>query len=49
MIYRKDVMDWLQQGIIKVHIGKKFALKDSIQAHKALEGRSTTGKVLLQP
>jgi NADPH2:quinone reductase len=34
---------------LKVHIGKKYKLEDVQQAHRDLEGRKTTGKVLLLP
>ena len=34
---------------LKVHIGKTYKLGDVQQAHRDLEGRKTTGKVLLVP
>ncbi len=34
---------------LDVRIGGRFALADAAEAHRALEGRRTTGKVLLQP
>jgi len=34
---------------LKLRIGAEFALKDAAEAHRALEGRKTTGKVLLNP
>ena len=34
---------------LKVHIGKKYKLEDAPQAQRDLEGRKTTGKVLLIP
>ena len=36
-------------GRLSVRIGATFALADAAQAHRALEGRRTTGKVLLVP
>ncbi len=36
-------------GAIKVLIGQKFALKDAAEAHRALEGRATTGSTVLVP
>lgn len=35
-------------GTLNVRIGARFALADAAEAHKALEGRATTGKVILQ-
>jgi NADPH2:quinone reductase len=34
---------------LKVHIGKKYKVEDAPQSHRDLEGRKTTGKVLLIP
>lgn len=36
-------------GTIKVEIGRTFALAEAAAAHRALEGRETTGSVLLLP
>lgn len=36
-------------GTLDVRIGATFPLADAAQAHRALEGRATTGKVLLIP
>ncbi len=36
-------------GELEVRIGERFALKDARSAHEALEGRRTTGKVILTP
>jgi len=32
-----------------VRVGAEFPLADAAEAHRALEGRRTTGKVLLRP
>lgn len=37
------------EGWLKVTIGRTFRLADAAEAHKALAGRLTTGKVLLLP
>jgi NADPH2:quinone reductase len=42
-----NIFRWIQSGELKLHIGHRFALKDARLAHDALEGRKTTGKVLL--
>ncbi len=39
----------LQSGTLKPEIGQRFALKDTADAHRALEGRATTGSTLLIP
>ena len=36
-------------GALKVQIGGTYALKDAASAHRALEARATTGKVVLTP
>ncbi|MDQ0826457.1 NADPH2:quinone reductase [Arthrobacter sp. B2I5] len=36
-------------GSLKVRIGARYALSQAAQAHRDLEGRKTTGKVLLVP
>jgi NADPH2:quinone reductase len=36
-------------GTLKVHIGQTYNLSDAQQAHRDLEARKTTGKVLLKP
>jgi NADPH2:quinone reductase len=42
-----DVFKWLEEGSIKVRIDRRFPLPDAAAAHRALEGRATTGKLLL--
>lgn len=44
-----DVLGWVASGELKVRLGAEFALRDAADAHRALEGRRTTGKVLLIP
>ena len=44
-----DLFEWLTAGELDVRIGAEFALADVREAHRALEGRRTTGKVLLVP
>ena len=44
-----DLFDVIQQGIVKVNIGQRFALKDAAQAHIVAESRQTTGSTLLIP
>lgn len=42
-----DLFEWIAQGQLDVRIGAGFPLADAADAHRALEGRRTTGKVLL--
>ncbi len=43
------VFGWQASGDLKVRIGATFPLAEAAEAHRALEGRRTTGKVLLAP
>jgi NADPH2:quinone reductase len=44
-----DVLGWIRDGKLKLRMEFEFPLKDVAEAHRALEGRKTTGKVLLIP
>jgi NADPH2:quinone reductase len=44
-----DVLTWVKDGVLEVRIGAEFPLERAADAHRALEGRETTGKVLLLP
>jgi NADPH2:quinone reductase len=44
-----DVLGWIASGKLKIRIGAEFPLANAADAHRALEGRKTTGKVLLLP
>jgi len=44
-----DVLKWIQSGSLKVRIEKTYALSTAPQAHRDLEGRKTSGKLLLLP
>jgi NADPH2:quinone reductase len=44
-----EVLGWVASGKLKVRIGAEFPLARASEAHDALEGRRTTGKVLLIP
>lgn len=44
-----DLFDWITAGTLDVHIGAEYPLEQAADAHRALEGRQTTGKVLLHP
>ncbi len=44
-----DVFGWVAEGSLNARIGATFALSEAAEAHRQLEGRLTTGKVLLVP
>jgi NADPH2:quinone reductase len=42
-----EIFGWVASGELKVRIGHRYPLAEAQQAHRDLEGRRTTGKVLL--
>ena len=44
-----DVFGWVLDGSLSVRIGAEYPLAEAAESHRALEGRRTTGKVLLLP
>ena len=44
-----DVLGWIRAGQLKLRIEQTFPLKDAGEAHRRLEGRQSTGKLLLVP
>ena len=44
-----EVFNWTATGKLKVRIDKTFPLAEAAEAHRQLEGRKTTGKVILLP
>ena len=42
-----DLFEWIAKGALDVRIGAEFSLAEAADAHRALEGRKTTGKVVL--
>jgi len=44
-----EVLSWLKSGTLKVRIEHEFSLVEAAEAHRALEARKTTGKLLLIP
>jgi len=44
-----EVLGWIKEGKITLRIEHQFPLAQAAEAHKALEGRKTTGKILLIP
>ncbi|NNF53754.1 MAG: quinone oxidoreductase [Acidimicrobiales bacterium] len=44
-----DIFRWIAAGELDVRIGARVPMQDAAEAHKLLEGRKTTGKVILIP
>lgn len=42
-----DVLRWIDEGKLKLRIEHTYSLFEAAQAHRDLEGRATTGKLLL--
>jgi len=45
----RDVLGWVADGTLTVRIDREYPLAEAAAAHRALEARQTTGKVLLIP
>ena len=45
----ESLFSWIGQNHLSVRIGGTYSLEDAGQAHRDLEGRKTTGKLLLIP
>ena len=43
------VFAWIAAGELVLRISAQFGLSDAAEAHRALQGRKTTGKVVLIP
>lgn len=46
---RTDLFNWIQEGKLEVRVGAEYPLAEAADAHRALEARRTTGKVLIVP
>lgn len=45
----RDVFRWVEDGSLKLRLAHTYPLADAAVAHRDLEGRKTTGKLLLLP
>src|SRR5918999_1375785 len=45
----ESLFSWIGQNNLNVHIGGTYELSEAEQAHRDLEGRKTTGKLILIP
>jgi NADPH2:quinone reductase len=43
----RDVFGWIAEGGLDVRIGGRYPLEEARRAHEDLEGRRTTGKLIL--
>lgn len=43
----EQVLDWIANGMVELRIGLKLPLEQAAEAHKRMEDRQTTGKILL--
>ena len=44
-----EIFEWMENGRLKVEIYRVYPLRDAAAAHRDLESRRTTGKLLLRP
>jgi NADPH2:quinone reductase len=45
----RSLFDVVKSGKVKIEVSARYKLADAAQAHRDLEGRKTTGSVILQP
>jgi NADPH:quinone reductase len=45
----RDVFTWIAEGRLDVRISARYPLEEARRAHEDLEGRRTTGKLVLTP
>ena len=45
----EEVLGWVADGRLDVRIGARYPLADARRAHEDLEGRRSTGKLVLLP
>jgi NADPH:quinone reductase len=45
----REIFTWVASAELTLRIGAEYPLRAAAEAHRALEGRRTTGKVLLRP
>ena len=45
----REIFAWVASAELSLRIGAEYPLREAAEAHRALEGRRTTGKVLLRP
>ena len=49
LLRAQECLDWVRTGVVKLNISLNLPLAEAAEAHWRLEGRQTTGKILLTP
>ena len=44
-----ELFDVVRSGAVRIEIDQRYPLREAVAAHRALEGRETTGSTILQP
>jgi NADPH2:quinone reductase len=44
-----DLFNWTASGKLRIRVDKVLPLSQAVEAHRLLEGRKTTGKIILVP
>ncbi len=45
----QEMLGWISSGNLKLIVGGSYPLQEAAEAHRALEARETTGKLILNP
>ena len=45
----RDLFQWIEAGKLRLQIYRQYSLRDAASAHRDLEARKTSGKLLLKP
>ena len=45
----QELFEVVRSGAVRIEINQRYPLRDAVEAHRALEGRKTTGSTILQP
>jgi NADPH2:quinone reductase len=46
---RRQLLEWIEAGELAVSISRRFPLEEAAEAHRLIESRASTGKVVLMP
>jgi NADPH2:quinone reductase len=46
---RRNLLTWVESGELEISISRQLPLEEAAEAHRLLEGRATTGKMILLP
>ncbi len=45
----QEILSWISSGDLELTSGAHYPLQKAAETHEALEGRKTTGKIILNP